>query len=155
MKSFIYKLVMPGKAANAILPVRRIKIVSGRKLASLYSGAFDSFIFIRRMKVNRHIQKCIAIILLLVFSQKIGVGLYLHSWLHTNTCKQSTPAAGSVIKLSCNCVDDFSTPFSDPVAATESFVEEHYQRFIAAYKPSASIASRFFYCLRGPPAIAA
>lgn len=57
------------------------------------------------MRNNPFIAKCIAILLLVLFSQKIGVGVYLHNWLHANANKEA--AVKTNVSADCNCIDDF------------------------------------------------
>jgi len=105
------------------------------------------------MKPNRHIQKSFAIILLLLFSQKAGVELYLHNWLHTNNSKQlpqHTPGK-NVVSYSCNCLDDFSMPFAENVEPLAQTIFSTEVEFVAFQKFSAPSSSIFFYSLRGPP----
>jgi hypothetical protein len=110
-------------------------------------------IFTQAMRSNRFILKSLTIILLLVFTQKIGVGLYVHNWLHANNCKQLPPGSNA-IKISCSCVDDFSMPFSEPVADITFYVPVQYQSFIAACIPQVPCFFPVFYSLRGPPVLA-
>src|SRR4030095_13698838 len=104
------------------------------------------------MKANRLIRKFFAVALLLVFSQKIGGGLYLHNWLHAKNFQQPFQSATAhVTGYSCNCADEFSVPFIDApeklpqiIAATEC---EHF----ASYKLVIPISTRRYSLLRGPP----
>jgi hypothetical protein len=104
------------------------------------------------MKIKRFIQKGVAIILLLVFSQKMGGGLYLHNWLHSGNCKQ-TPLTGStnIVSYSCNCIDDFSMPFAEPVVDVLPSIVFPHQVFPFSYTPEISFSFRFFNSLRAPP----
>jgi len=103
------------------------------------------------MKRNQFIIKSFAIILLLVFTQKVGVGLYLHNWLHTNNCQQSSPIGSNVTGYACSCVDDFSMPFAEPIAEIVSSVPVLHQSFISSYIQPVLTFSRIFNSLRAPP----
>jgi len=104
------------------------------------------------MRSNRPTVKSLAIVLLLVFCQKVGGGLYLHNWLHANNCRQSTHTAGQVVSgYNCSCIDDFSMPFaenSEAIVQTISFPEAE---FISFYKFSIPFSSAPFNPQRGPP----
>jgi hypothetical protein len=103
------------------------------------------------MKPNQHILKSFAIILLLVFSQKIGLGLYLHNWLHTNNCQQSLPIGNNVSGYTCSCVDDFSMPFAGNLEPVTQTISTERVEFIACHKFLIPFSSTFFHSLRGPP----
>lgn len=104
------------------------------------------------MKSNQPILKCVAIVLLLTFSQKLGAGLYLHNWFHFKKCQQiaHSPAA-NVASYSCSCVDDFSMPFADPVCETRSVSFTPKQSFVSIFIQPIPIAEKVFKSLRGPP----
>ena len=109
--------------------------------------------FTRLMKANRVIHRSSAIILLLIFGQKIGVELYLHNCLHTSNSKQfpqHTPVK-NVVSYSCNCLDDFSMPFAENVEPLAQTIFSTEVEFIAFQKFSTPSSSIFFYSLRGPP----
>jgi hypothetical protein len=104
------------------------------------------------MKSNQHILKVFAVVLLLTFSQKLGAGLYLHNWFHFKNCQQSahSPAA-NVGSYSCNCVDDFSMPFADPVCENGYVASIPEQCFVSILIQPVPIKVRVFRSLRGPP----
>ena len=105
------------------------------------------------MRSGQFILKCFAIILLLAFSQKLGAGLYLHNWFHFRNCKQPAHSpATNVASYSCNCVDDFSMPFADPVCGTAFTVCAPEQGFVSIFIQSFPITVTVFKALRGPPA---
>jgi len=102
-------------------------------------------------------QKSFAIIFLLLFGQKIGIELYIHNWFHTNYHKQSLPHKGdkNVVSYSCNCIDDFSTPFAEPVSEIVSSASIPHQIFFSSHIQSHSFSPLLFNSLRAPPAIVA
>jgi len=104
------------------------------------------------MKPNQRILKSFAIILLLVFSQKVGAGLYLHNWLHAINFEQSSPIGSNVVKYSCNCVDDFSMPFAETLDCFDQPITSAEGEFIGFRKFLVPFSPTFFYSLRGPPA---
>jgi hypothetical protein len=107
------------------------------------------------MKFNRPIQKFFAIVLLLLFAQKIGVELYLHNWLHTNNSKQfhSQVPVQNVVSYSCNCIDDFSMPFAEPASEILTSAIVYQPIFFSPDIQSDSFTAFLFHSLRAPPAI--
>ena len=104
------------------------------------------------MRSNRPTLKSLAIVLLLVFCQKAGGGLYLHNWLHSNTCKQSTHTAGEVVSgYNCSCIDDFSMPFADNPEKVYQLVSSMEIEFVPSYQSIVPSSSLFFQSLRAPP----
>jgi hypothetical protein len=104
------------------------------------------------MKSNQNILKVFAIILLLTFSQKLGAGLYLHNWFHfKNTHQAAHSSASNVASYSCNCVDDFSMPFADPVCDIEAVTSLPEQCIVSIFIQPVPIRPGVFNSLRGPP----
>jgi hypothetical protein len=106
------------------------------------------------MRQNRLISNLVAIILLLALSQKIGFGIFYHNWQHTKNCSTGSPASSAhLYNANCNCIDDFSMPFTEtseqPIFSAPVFLQEF------SPLPIASIFSafRFFNSLRAPPAL--
>ena len=98
--------------------------------------------------------KFIAFLLLLVFIQKMGAGLYLHKWLHIQQCEKpsSAPVNEKAITYSCSCIDEFSMPFLDLgieiVNPDEALIcpVSH-----AAFAEEIAVAPFLYNFLRGPP----
>ena|SRR5436190_1651938 len=105
------------------------------------------------MRQNRLIRKCFAIILLVVFAQKGGVELYLHKWVHANNSTQSRPQSQdkNVGTSPCNCIDDFSMPFTESVELPVQTIFSTEVEFVAFQKCPTFSSSIFFCFLRGPP----
>jgi hypothetical protein len=107
------------------------------------------------MTGNRIITKLTTVLLILVFSQKMGMSLYLHNWLHV-TQKHSTssaPLSSQEIQFACGCINDFNLPF------TETAVPALEVPVITVARPQSapvfSIPSlfKYFHSLRAPPAL--
>ena len=105
------------------------------------------------MKPTRLIQKSFAIILLLVFAQKVGVELYLHNWLHANKCKQEQPNQQdkTIVTYSCHCFDDFTMPFTGEPEKVSQPISSVAFEFTSLQKISVPFSSTFFFSLRAPP----
>jgi hypothetical protein len=105
------------------------------------------------------ILRCAAFLLLLVFSQKAGAGLFLHNLLHSNTANSKIPLPenenSKELNYNCACGDDFFMPFTeaekpffaDPVFSPVTLFDS-YHNAISFYSSTLSF-------LRGPPAVIA
>src|SRR5688572_20230345 len=107
------------------------------------------------MTGNRFITKLTTLVLMLVFSQKMGMSLYLHNWLHAATqhTPSSKPISSQEIQFACGCINDFNLPF------TETTVPEIQAPLIIVHKPhsrpvfSVPVVSKYFHSLRAPPVV--
>jgi hypothetical protein len=98
--------------------------------------------------------KILAFILLLVFSQKLGLRLWMHAWVHESRAVHSTaiPNAAAV-HLKCDCIDDAMMPLvGSSVVAFEGPIQEAVV-MPTAYLPPFSAAEKLFFSLKGPPAL--
>jgi hypothetical protein len=111
------------------------------------------------MKARRLILQSASFLLLLVFSQKMGAGLFLHNLLHSQDMDQpfqsskQDNANGKSISFACNCIDDFLIPFqgNEEIVLPQPIIA-HAQspvHFDAGAVPGARITAD----LRGPPAL--
>jgi hypothetical protein len=104
------------------------------------------------MRSNRRILKSLAVMLLLVFCQKVGGGLYLHNWLHAKACTETSQSTETkVTGYNCSCIDDFSMPFADDAERTSQPTIPITTEFIVSYNSSIPHSSPFFHSLRAPP----
>ena len=110
------------------------------------------------MTGNRIITKLTTLVLILVFSQKMGMSLYLHNWLHASPQQHtaaSKPISGQEIQFACSCINDFNLPF------TETIVPELQAPVIIVHKAytepvySFPAVTKYFRSLRAPPVMAA
>jgi hypothetical protein len=115
-------------------------------------------LLLHQMKGNRIITKLTTLVLILVFSQKMGMSLYLHNWLHSSpqhTTSTSKPLSEQEIQFACGCINDFNLPF------TETTVPELPAPVITVHKPhsepvySFQTVTKYFRSLRAPPVMAA
>ena len=109
------------------------------------------------MANNRVIQKIATLLLILVFSQKMGIGLYLHNWLHASKSHTTaaSPLTNEELKYACSCITDFTAPL------TETAVQELPQPVTTVFVPASipvvalPIVYKHFHSLRAPPALIA
>jgi len=102
--------------------------------------------------------RIVSFFLILAFSQKLGLELWLHTWLHETTV---TASVGSMQKgkallqqqpVKCNCIDDALAPLmeSDPLDYSPN--QRPSIRFFATTYASWLSVDKEFSPLRGPPA---
>lgn len=106
------------------------------------------------MATNRSINKCIAVLLILVFSQKMGGGLFLHNWLHATKIHDAgtTPISNSELKYACTCINDFTAPVTEtPTIEIPRPVSTSYVP-VAVAITSLPVVYKYFHSLRAPPA---
>jgi hypothetical protein len=108
------------------------------------------------MKRRPFILRCAAFLLILVFSQKAGTGLFLHNLLHSPAADNKIPEQGNEkskdFSYNCICIDDFLMPFA------ETEVPVYAQPVLAISVPftffenNIPFHTTIFSSLRGPPA---
>ena len=106
------------------------------------------------MKGRALTKRGITFLLLLIFFQQMGAGLFVHNLVHddkTNQAPIEQRENGSEINFACKCVDDFLMPFvavdqpslvTKPVLAVVSYSD---------YTESVYYTPLHTYPLRGPP----
>jgi len=105
------------------------------------------------MAANHTIRKVCALLLILIFSQKMGMSLYLHNWLHV--AKQQARATktdhGRELKYACGCINDFT----NPLAETEVLQLPVPVATVISPAPVAGVTIpviyKHFHSLRAPP----
>ncbi len=93
--------------------------------------------------------------MLLVFSQKLGLRMWLHNWIHHELVSQNnnSGSATETIQFKCDCADDFLMPLSEtPVVAISAPVISFPISF-SDYTPVFSSTEKIFHSLKGPPAM--
>jgi hypothetical protein len=106
------------------------------------------------MRKSRLISNFVAIVLLVALSQKIGFGIFYHNWQHQKNCSTSLPISSpSIVGSNCNCIDDFSMPFTEAKIEINPAPSFCYSIFLSS---SIEYLSNFYQCfnaLRGPPVL--
>jgi len=107
------------------------------------------------MQQSRFWKSFAVITLLLIFSQKIGVGLYLHEWLHVKEApaEKSSDSKSSISKA-CHCVDDFQIPFTHSSEIFDFAQPLVFNSGYFFYLPVALSGPVSTTSLRGPPSSA-
>ncbi|HYC39443.1 MAG TPA: hypothetical protein VEB63_03070 [Chitinophagaceae bacterium] len=92
-----------------------------------------------------------AIVLLFLFSLKMGTGLLLHEVFHRNLAGANESTAAE-LHLACNCIDDFSAPLHAPPEVNLTSTLD----FVPAFSQVPGPVLHYYYVplidLRGPPA---
>ena len=101
----------------------------------------------------RRYPKTVAVLLLLVFTQKAGLRLWMHNWFHESKTAQSQSTAGTEnLQLKCDCFDDAMMPLLE---SPQFVVPEPVRQFatLTVDRPSPiPDAIKVYYSLKGPPA---
>jgi len=97
--------------------------------------------------------RIVALALVLVFTQKLGLRLWMHHWLHeTKALSASKHAAVDKHQPNCDCIEDLLMPLDSSVAIQLSVPVQRIHVTATAYIPPFSAAEERFSSLRGPPA---
>jgi len=106
------------------------------------------------MKARTLPKKSITFLLLLIFFQQMGAGLFVHNLVHDNKSDQSPIEQrenGREINFACKCIDDFLMPFvADDqllVLKKPGLVLFNYDIYAESIYHTPLLTSR----LRGPP----
>ncbi|HTR31936.1 MAG TPA: hypothetical protein VMH27_21835 [Puia sp.] len=101
--------------------------------------------------------RIVSFFLILIFSQKMGLELWLHNWLHETTVTasvSSAPKAKAGIqhqRVRCNCIDDALNPLVEADVVDFDAGPQPALLHIADIYSSRLSAEREFSSLRGPP----
>jgi hypothetical protein len=106
------------------------------------------------MLQNRLVIKLVAFVLIVLLSQKAGFGIYFHNSQHIQVANTKCDEHSvGITSFHCNCIDDFSMPFTETDDTINSFSPVFLQNFIASPTNSVVNTSRFFNSLRAPPSL--
>ena len=101
----------------------------------------------------RRYPKIVAMLLLLVFTQKAGLRLWMHNWFHeTKTAQVKTTPGAENLQLKCDCFDDAMMPLLEsPQFLVPGPIVQYTT--LTADRPSPIISvDKIYYSLKGPPA---
>ena len=104
------------------------------------------------MRYKQSIAKVLSIVMMIVLTQKIAGGLYLHNWLHES--KQSSLLShntNAVSQANCSCIDDFYSPFSEPVILSAEAPLPAKLDFFPVQQLVLPVVIKHFHSLRAPP----
>lgn len=97
--------------------------------------------------------RIIALALVLVFTQKLGLRLWMHDWLHeTKALSASKHTTVEKLHPTCDCIDDFLMPLTGAAVILFPPPVRSVHIVVTAYIPPFSAAEERLSSLRGPPA---
>jgi hypothetical protein len=100
--------------------------------------------------------KITAILLIIAFTQKMGLGLFVHAWLHEKSIGLSADCKNSAAhfqNVKCSCIEDAMIPFTNNTSAILIISPvKYFFNFNNPLHFFYSSASKIYYSLRGPPA---
>jgi hypothetical protein len=101
--------------------------------------------------------RVVSFCLILIFSQKMGLELWLHNWLHATTVTASVSstqkgnASVQHLQVKCHCIDDALNPLMEvDNGEFDAHPPPFAQPFAADFSSWVS-AEKTFSSLRGPP----
>ena len=87
-----------------------------------------------------------------MLGQKFGVGLFLHNVLHVTETNQETPSSNdNAISFACNCIDDFSSPFTETEHIDLTTFSSYPVVLFSFTEQDVPAAFYLFNSLRAPP----
>jgi hypothetical protein len=96
--------------------------------------------------------KIIAIFLLLVFTQKLGLRLWMHHWFHESRVARShSDPSSEKLQLECNCFDDAMMPLVESEVFTVQAPATTYITLTTAPLTPIPARDEVYYSLKGPP----
>ncbi len=100
-------------------------------------------------------KKIAAVLLIIAFTQKLGLGLFIHAWFHENTFGLTNDLKNPGTHLQqvrCTCIEDAMIPFAGSTASIiiHSPVK-YFFNYCNSFRVSFSSAKKIYYSLRGPP----
>lgn len=109
------------------------------------------------MKARLVLVRITVIFMVLILSQKIGVGLALHNAFHSTSSNSSLPNQqkdnkGQELTITCNCIDDFLMPFEPGTELVFTSLESKYLQTDDLRSSTLHSSSLIHFSLRGPPA---
>lgn len=100
----------------------------------------------------RQCPKVVATVLLLVFTQKGGLRLWMHDWFHENRGAQVKSAAATAhVQLQCDCFDDAMMPLLGSPVFTVPPPACVYASLTVPHQSPIISAEQIYYSLKGPP----
>ena len=96
--------------------------------------------------------KTIAVLLLLVFSQKAGLRLWMHHWLHESKSITATATPDSdKLHLACDCFNQLLVPLQETSIFILTIPVQKATELGSAPQSSTPDTEEVYYSLKGPP----
>lgn len=113
--------------------------------------------FASSMRSKSFIKHGISLLLLLIFFQQMGAGLFIHNLVHdkSEATKTSSKQNGNSneINFACSCVDDFLMPYTGADEIKDLQKPVVHTEHVTAYTDRFYFTTLIFSSLRGPPSL--
>jgi hypothetical protein len=123
----------------------------------LHLSSFPECGYININAMKRLKKKITAVLLIIAFTQKLGLGLFVHVWFHENTFGLTNDPKNQVAHLQqarCTCIEDAMIPFAGTTASIIiSTPIKYFFNYNNPFRVLFSSAKKIYYSLRGPPRI--
>ena len=100
-------------------------------------------------------KKITAILLIIAFTQKLGLGLFVHTWFHEKTFGLTYDPKNPVTQVQqvrCTCIEDAMIPFAGSTASIIiSTPVKYFFNYNNPYRVLYSSENKVYHSLRGPP----
>ncbi len=100
-------------------------------------------------------KKITAVLLIVAFTQKLGLGLFMHAWFHEKTLELTNDPKNPVMHLQqvrCSCIEDAMIPFAGSTASiVVSTPVKYFFNYNSPPRVLYSSVDNIYYSLRGPP----
>jgi hypothetical protein len=93
----------------------------------------------------------IALLLLLAFTQKLGLRLLLHNKYHSAAKQTNGDGTAAYYQVQCDCLDEALMPLSKAETVDLPAPLENHIILHSNYGTRLSSAVKIFHALRGPP----
>ncbi len=104
-------------------------------------------------------KKIKAVLLIIAFTQKLGLGLFIHAWFHENNFGLTNDPKNigtHIQQVRCTCIEDAMIPFAiTSTSIIVSILVKYFFNYCNPFRVLFSSAKKIYYSLRGPPQPAA
>jgi hypothetical protein len=101
--------------------------------------------------LRRH-SKVIALFLLLIFSERGSLRLWMHHWFHESKIASASSPDSQNLQLACDCFSEALMPFQESTVFTISVPLQKSIELGDAPQSPAPDTEEVYYSLKGPPA---
>src|SRR5579864_5069831 len=102
-------------------------------------------------------KKITAALLIIAFTQKLGLGLFVHAWFHENTfgfTNDPKNPGTHLQQVRCTCIEDAMIPYAGTSASVViSFPIKYFLNYCNTFRVLFFSANKVYYSLRGPPTV--
>jgi hypothetical protein len=100
-------------------------------------------------------KKITAVLLIIAFAQKLGLGLFIHAWFHENSfglTNDPKNTGAHIQQVRCTCIEDAMIPYTFTTASILiSSPVRYFYNYSNPFQGLFSSAKKIYYSLRGPP----